>query len=371
MLKNKPRNTRKDTEESSCLPCLSVYSVVKSLHEDSELVTFLWTIFGQGHDLRAVVGHQDCVFELSGQLAVESPHGPTVELVEDRLPGSQIQHRFDREAHARADDLGAGFAASEPEVRHAGFLVKAAADAVALVVSHDFEFTLGRIFVNGSADVADLAVRLDGSDADPQRFERRLDQAFCIVGNFADQERFRLVTVPAVDDRRQVDVDNVAVFQFVLIWNSVTDDFVDADTTDVGVRRCSRRTRITQTRWRVTVIPRVLFQHFVEINCPRSGLDVRTDEVHQLGVETAGGAKVVSFFSVVNRWLPAQRMTPVLTAQKDEGSAQLLEAIMPKTKRTRKSRLVIAIGQAEEKLLDLTVLPPDGQWLLTSGLPNE
>lgn len=44
---------------------------------------------------------------------------------------------------------------------------------------------------------------------------------------------------------------------------------------------------------------------------------------------------------------------------------------MPKTKRTRKSRPVIAIGLAEEKLLALTAALPDGQRLLTSDFPNE
>ena len=131
-------------------------------------MTFLGAVFCQGHDFGAVVGHENCVFELRSQLAVECSDCPAVEFVEDCLPGSQVQHRLDREAHAWANDLAAGFAASEPEVRHAGLLMKAAADAVSLVVSNDLEFPFGRVLVNGGADVANFAVRLDGSDADPQ-----------------------------------------------------------------------------------------------------------------------------------------------------------------------------------------------------------
>ncbi len=152
----------------------------------SELMTFLGAVFGQRHDLRAFVRHQDRVFELRGQLAVERSDGPAVELVENRFPGSLIEHRFDRKAHAGANDLAACPAASEPEVWHAWLLVKAATDAVSLVISDDFEFPFGRVLVNGGADVADFSVRLDGSDADPQRFERCLNQAFCLFGDFAD-----------------------------------------------------------------------------------------------------------------------------------------------------------------------------------------
>ena len=44
---------------------------------------------------------------------------------------------------------------------------------------------------------------------------------------------------------------------------------------------------------------------------------------------------------------------------------------MPKTKKTQKSRTVIAITSTEEKLLALTAALPDGQRLLTSDFPNE
>ena len=156
----------------------------------SELVAFLGAVFGQRHDLGAFVRHQDRVFELGGQVAVERANGPAVELVQDSLPRSLIEHRLDRKAHARANDLAAGAAASEPEVRHTGFLMEAASDAVSLVIADDFEFPLGGVLVDGGANVADFSVRLDGSNADPQRFERHLDQASCFVGNIPDQERF-------------------------------------------------------------------------------------------------------------------------------------------------------------------------------------
>ena len=93
---------------------------------------------------------------------------PAVELVEDCFPGAQVQHRLNCEAHARTNDLAAGFAAAEPEVWYAGFLMKTATDAMSLVVSNDLEFAFGRVLVDGGTDIANFSVRLDGSDADPQ-----------------------------------------------------------------------------------------------------------------------------------------------------------------------------------------------------------
>ena len=90
------------------------------------------------------------------------------------------------------------------------------------------------------------------------------------------------------------------------------------------------------------------------------------------GVEAAGRSQEVSFFSVVYRWLPAQRSTPVLDdSKKVKDSAQPLKAIMPKTKKTQKSRTVIAITSTEEKLLALTAALQDGQQLQILGFPNE
>ncbi len=117
--------------------------------------------------------------------------------------------------------------------------------------------------------------------------------------------------MPAIDYRCQVDVDDVAVLQFVLVGNSVADDFVHTDATDVGVRRRAWRAGISQTSWRVAVVERVLLEHFVEVDRPNARLGMWTDKVHQLGVEATRRSQEVSFFSVVNWWLPAQQITPV------------------------------------------------------------
>ncbi len=142
--------------------------------------------------------------------------------------------------------------------------------------------------------------------------------------------------MPAVDDRCQVDVDDVAVFQFVLVGNSVADDFVHTDATDVGVWWRARRPCITQAGWRVTVVERVFLKHSVEVDCPNTGLGMWTDKVHQFGVKATRGSQELSFFSVVNWWLPAQQKTPVFDdSKKLAGSAQLPWAISPMTRESK------------------------------------
>ena len=57
----------------------------------------------------------------------------------------------------------------------------------------------------------------------------------------SDDERLRLIAVPTVNNRRQVDVDDVSVFKLGLIRNPVADYIVDADTAALVVRLSARQ----------------------------------------------------------------------------------------------------------------------------------
>lgn len=183
----------------------------------------------RGEHFRSGVGHENRVLELCGELVVGSPHGPVVELVDHCLPSALANHGLDREAHPGANDLRSGFGAFEPEVRNARLLVKIATDAVTLKVSYDFVALLLGVVVNRSADVADITKGLDGVDSDPQTIKGYLHQPPSFIADVANGERFGLVAMPTINQRRDVDVDDVAVTQFTLIGDTVTDNLIDTD----------------------------------------------------------------------------------------------------------------------------------------------
>ena len=72
-----------------------------------------------------------------------------------------------------------------------------------------------------------------------QCVESCLHQTFCTVANRAYQKRFRLVAVPAIDDRRDIHIDNVTIFQRTSIRDAVADDFIDTRTNGLRISKVS------------------------------------------------------------------------------------------------------------------------------------
>lgn len=94
--------------------------------------------------------------------------------------------------------------------------------------------------------------------------------------------------MPAVDDARQVDVDDVAVSQNVVVGDAVADDFVDAGANGVGVAV------VAQAGRSVAVLDGVIVSQLVDLAGGDAGPDVRAQEVHDFGVETASGSQRVA-----------------------------------------------------------------------------
>ena len=127
-------------------------------------MAFLRAVLGLGHDLRSVVSDEDGVLELGGEAAVGGADSPVVAAVEFGFGRSEVQHRFDREAHAGVDDdpFGAGGGA----MGDAGVLVALLADAVTLGLDAFcqkflvWEDEQGRVFLSFN-DLLALAERQD------------------------------------------------------------------------------------------------------------------------------------------------------------------------------------------------------------------
>ena len=75
-----------------------------------EPVSLLWPVLRLREDFRTLFRHEQRVFELRGQLPVACAHGPSVLFVECGIPFADVDHGFDREAHARMESFLAGLA---------------------------------------------------------------------------------------------------------------------------------------------------------------------------------------------------------------------------------------------------------------------
>ena len=122
------------------------------------------------------------------------------------------------------------------EVIDVGLFVEDLADPVAAVVANDRNPVLVGVGLAGNTDVVETAARAHGVDPGPHRFEGELREARARNGGLSDHEHAGGVAVVAVLDGGDVDVDDVAVLEFLRTGDPVADDVIDGNAGRGGVR---------------------------------------------------------------------------------------------------------------------------------------
>jgi hypothetical protein len=138
---------------------------------------------------------------------------------------------------------------------------------------------------NRFTNARNQTLRSDCLNRDVQAFESALSHAFGLRVNVSDQKRLGLIAVPTLDNGRQINIGNITGFQLVITRNSVTNHIIDTDTTAFGKRVFV--SRISKTGRRMAMIEGVLVNQRIEPGGRDAGLNVGSNEVHQLRVESA------------------------------------------------------------------------------------
>ncbi len=102
-------------------------------------------------------------------------------------------------------------------MQNIGLVVEKPAHPMAYEVAHNAHALLFGIGLDGRADVAGRVAGSGGGDARSRLALGHFDQPLGLARNFDDRIHPARVPVPAVDDQRQVDVENVALAQRPLV----------------------------------------------------------------------------------------------------------------------------------------------------------
>ena len=159
--------------------------------------------------------------------------GPAVAQFLDLLaPG--VEHGLDGERHAFLEFVPRTRAAV---VQHLRLLVKLLANAVAAELAHHAQAVAFGKLLDRVPDVAQVGSGLDLQDAVPQRLVGQGAQALGGDGGLAHDVHAAGVAVPAVLDDGDIHVQDVALFQRLVVRDAVADLVVDggADRLGVGV----------------------------------------------------------------------------------------------------------------------------------------
>ena len=158
---------------------------------------------------------------------------------------------------------------------------KIADDAVAVL------FGVG---LDGVADVADMVAGSDRLDTEHQAFIGHIDKALGLHRHIADEEHAAGVAVPAVELRRHVDIDDVAVLQFLVRRDAVADDVVDRNAAAMRV------TAVAQSR-RNPAPAQCHFAHdIVEFLGSYARHNMRHQRIEYLGGQPSGLAHALKTF---------------------------------------------------------------------------
>ncbi len=144
---------------------------------------------------------------------------------------AEIDHRLDGEQHAGLElEPFAGLAVMQ-DVRP---VVEHAAQAVAAEIAHHAAALALGIGLDGGADIAGGGARLDGGHAPHQRVIGDLEQPLGGAGDLADRIHAARIAMPAVDDQRHVDIEDVALFQRARTRDAVADHMVERGADRLG-----------------------------------------------------------------------------------------------------------------------------------------
>src|SRR5690625_3753250 len=174
-----------------------------------------------GQYLIAAVGHQNGVFPLGRQTAIPGHHRPLIGQCAQFAP-TGINHGLNSENHARLKFHASAWASIVQNLR---VLVKGLANAVTAVLTHDRVIMTFGVLLNDMANITQMCPWADLLYAQPHAFISDLGQAASEDRRLANKVHPTRITIPAILDHSDVQIDDIAVPEFLVsraTRNSVT-----------------------------------------------------------------------------------------------------------------------------------------------------
>jgi len=118
--------------------------------------------------------------------------------------------------------------------------------------------------------------------------ERALADGASFIADLSDEERFRLIAVPAIHNTGDIDIDDIAVLENVVAGDPMADDVVDAGAAAFGV------SEVSECGWGVSMLDGVIVRESIDLAGGYTSHDETTEVIHQLGVKASGGTHAIA-----------------------------------------------------------------------------
>ncbi len=173
-------------------------------------------------------------------------------------------------------------------MQNLGLFMVLAANAVPAIFTHHTEaFTMSDA-LNGITDITQRRTRAHCMNTGAGCFVGRLDKTFCQGADLPDQIHTAGIAVPAILDDRDIDIDDIAIFQNIGGRRyAMTDHCIGRDAGGLG------KTVIAHIRGNhFQLLDDVLVADIVQRFGAHASLDVRRDHCEYIGSQPAGYAQL-------------------------------------------------------------------------------
>src|SRR5882757_1664713 len=214
-------------------------------------------------------------------------HGPAVGQ-QSHVTLAGIHHGLHRERHSALQlKARTGLAV----VQNLGILVIHAADAVAAVFAHNRIIALFHERLNRVSDIAQPRARLHGFDSTPHRFETGFRQPLRMRRRLAGEIHPAGIAMESIANHSDIDVDDVAGLEPLVIRNSVTHHVIHGSTDRL------RKPAVIEVRGnRALHIYNVVVADLIELFGGDTGHDVLANHVEHLRGQASGHAHFFLLF---------------------------------------------------------------------------
>ena len=166
--------------------------------------------------------------------------------------------------------------------------MESATEAVADIFFNDRETIFGGFRNDSITDDTHGAARLQGGDGSMHRVERTLGNGPRLFRNGTNEIGFRLIRMPAVDDRRYINVDDVAIFKDVVTGDPMANDVVNARAAALCVAQIAKRSGL------VFMFGRIVINESINFAGRNPSHDLWSQIVHKLSVKATCTSHVIA-----------------------------------------------------------------------------
>ncbi len=247
---------------------------------------------------------------MRSQRSVDRPGRPTIvvgpHVFNDSIPacpfdpGAKLRsnlakHRLDRQDHSRPQLQATAAAAVVVDLR---ILVHAPPDAVSDEVPDDMEPVLFGMLLNRGTDIAEVPAGSHLIDGQVETFAGRVDQLLRPGGDFAHRHGDGAVADEPVEDRTEIEADDVALLHPGAARNAMNDHVIDRGADDGRIRRQAHRSVAFERRFRAAP-GQLFFSHGIELRRRGPGLDHRAHHLEDLENDAIGPIHHRDFLAVL------------------------------------------------------------------------